>query len=272
MALLLGLVEPPHTRSVSPAGSASSDGAAAPVGRLETGASKTWQAVLDQVEVKLQAMGFQATTRVKTTGTLRDKLRRPGAPMLKDIHDLAGARIVVSGDRIEQDEAGARIREAFAECPKPPLVVDRRQNPSFGYRALHVVVFPEKIPVEIQIRTGLQDGWAQIVESLGDSWGRGIRYGSGPDDPDALNSNAPWLTRAQTMDILMELAERIDAYESVIQEQRPLGEWVMSDPEASPELMARWSALTAEYTAASQALGIALSRLTRNDNAPGGSE
>lgn len=148
--------------------------------RLLAQVADAWQAVLDQVEVKLQAIGFQATTRVKTTGTLRDKLRRPGAPMLKDIHDLAGARIVVNGDRIEQDEAGARIREAFADCPKPPLVVDRRKNPSFGYRALHIVVFPEKIPVEIQIRTRLQDGWAQIVESLGDSWGRGIRYGSGP--------------------------------------------------------------------------------------------
>lgn len=95
--------------------------------------------------------------------------------------------------------------------------------------------------------------------------------GPARDDADAPNSNAPWLTRAQTMDVLMELAERIDAYESVIQEQRPLGEWIRSDPEASPELMARWSALTAEYTAASQALGIALGRLTRNDNAPGGS-
>jgi len=39
--------------------------------------------------------------------------------------------------------------------------------------------------VEIQIRTGLQDMWAQITEKLADKWGRGIRYGEDPENPDA---------------------------------------------------------------------------------------
>jgi hypothetical protein len=47
-----------------------------------------------------------------------------------------------------------------------------------------VVVTTQDIPVEIQVRTWRQDQWAQIVETLGDKWGRGIRYGDGPNDPD----------------------------------------------------------------------------------------
>lgn len=31
---------------------------------------------------------------------------------------------------------------------------NRRETPSYGYRAVHVIVFPDGIPVEIQIRTG----------------------------------------------------------------------------------------------------------------------
>ena len=46
-------------------------------------------------------------------------------------------------------------------CKTP---IDRRKNPTYGYRAVHVIVYWDGIPVEIQIRTELQDTWAQIVE------------------------------------------------------------------------------------------------------------
>lgn len=144
--------------------------------------------VLDQVERQLGELGFEAVTRVKTTGTLVDKLRRDKTLKLRSIHDFAGARIVLGLDatRLDQDVAAARIAEEFASCAKPSIMKDRRTTPSHGYRAVHVIVFPADIPVEIQIRTKLQDVWAQLNESLGDRWGRGLRYGDGPDQPDAL--------------------------------------------------------------------------------------
>jgi hypothetical protein len=40
-----------------------------------------------------------------------------------------------------------------------------------------VIIQADDIPVEVQIRTDLQDSSAQIVERLGDRWGRGLRYG-----------------------------------------------------------------------------------------------
>ena len=144
-----------------------------------------YQTVLDTVEEKLARLGYQATTRVKTTGTLVDKLRRPPHLTLKTIHDVAGARIVIDGGRLDQDEVATRIMETFADCPKPPELIDRREKPSHGYRAVHVVVYEDGPPVEIQIRTEHQDTWAQITEKLDDAWGRGLRYGLGPDQPDS---------------------------------------------------------------------------------------
>ncbi len=82
--------------------------------------AQDYQAVLDKVEEKLQDLGYQATTRVKTTGTLIDKLRRSPHLKLKVIHDVAGARIVIDGDRAEQDQVADRIVETFAHCPRAP--------------------------------------------------------------------------------------------------------------------------------------------------------
>ena len=176
-----------------------------------------YQAVLDRVEERLAELGFQATTRVKTTGTLVDKLRRDCTLKLKSIHDLAGARIVIDGTRHDQDVARDRIVDAFAACSKPPIVKDRRQAPSHGYRAVHVIVFPEDIPVEIQIRTVPQDRWAQAAESLGDSWGRGLRYGEGPDEPNSVAGSpfAPSLTRAQVVEKWTQVSDLIARMEQL---------------------------------------------------------
>jgi ppGpp synthetase/RelA/SpoT-type nucleotidyltranferase len=174
-----------------------------------------YQVVLDQVEAKLRGLGLQATTRVKTTSTLIDKLRRQPELQLNTIRDIAGARIVIDGGRWEQDQVTDRIIEAFASCPRAPRLIDRRKAPSHGYRAVHVVVFEDGIPVEIQIRTKIQDTWAQITEKLGDAWGRGLRYGLGPDQPDLLvdPANPDSVTRGKVIETLVTLSQNIDQIE-----------------------------------------------------------
>lgn len=179
--------------------------------------AEAYQAVLDKVEERLQSLGYQATTRVKTTGTLVDKLRRPPYLKLKSIRDVAGARIVIDGGRWEQDQVAERIKEAFADCPKAPELIDRREKPSYGYRAVHVVVYEDGTPVEIQIRTKLQDTWAQITEKLGDAWGRGLRYGLGPEQPDlpvVFQGDEDVVTRGEVMEVVAELAKIIDTVEA----------------------------------------------------------
>ena len=173
-------------------------------------AAGMYQAELDAVEERLRHLGFQATTRVKTTGTLVDKLRRTNLS-LASIQDFAGARIVIDGTRQDQDEAVNRIMDAFQDSPRAPQKIDRRERPSYGYRAVHVIVYTETVPVEIQVRTKLQDAWAQISEKLGDIWGRGLRYGLGPDQPDQpLHPASPGsATRTQAIEFLARMAEQV---------------------------------------------------------------
>lgn len=105
--------------------------------------------------------------------------------------------------------------EAFAGCAKPAELIDRRETPSHGYRAVHIIVFPDGVPVEIQLRTKLQDSWAQITEKLGDAWGRGLRYGLGPDDPDTPLAQGETVTRRDIMGVVAELGDAISNLEAV---------------------------------------------------------
>jgi ppGpp synthetase/RelA/SpoT-type nucleotidyltranferase len=120
------------------------------------------------------------TSRIKNTGTILEKLDRQGGSWLKSMQDIAGMRIVQSVDRNGQDELVERVAGLFADCPRVPRIVDRRVTPSHGYRAVHVIVFPEDIAVEIQVRTRFQHEWADTFEKLADRIGRDIRYGAPP--------------------------------------------------------------------------------------------
>ena len=175
---------------------------------------RAYQAVLDEVKQHLSDLGFSSTTRVKTQGTLLEKLKREQGMRLSRVQDLAGARIVVS-DRLEQDEARDRICSHFTAMGHACRVRDRREEPSHGYRAVHVIVQYDGIPVEVQIRTGPQDSWAQIVERLGDRWGRALRYGGEPEVPDAeVQIGELTTTRRDLLRTVIETSDYIDLFES----------------------------------------------------------
>jgi ppGpp synthetase/RelA/SpoT-type nucleotidyltranferase len=142
---------------------------------------ESYREALQTVRTELLRLDLRSTARLKTISTTLDKLRL-GISSLGTIHDLAGARVVVGAGYEAQDRTAARIKAAFTGAVTP-RVIDRRHDPRSGYRAVHVVVVRiGNIPVEIQVRTELQDFWAQIFERLGDVWGRQIRYGGVPDE------------------------------------------------------------------------------------------
>jgi ppGpp synthetase/RelA/SpoT-type nucleotidyltranferase len=175
---------------------------------------RAYQVVLDEVKAQFVELGYSPTTRVKTQGTLIEKLQREGGMRLSRVQDLAGARIVVS-DRLEQDGARDRICAHFTAAGHACRVRDRREAPSHGYRAVHVIVQFGGIPVEVQIRTELQDSWAQIVERLGDQWGRGLRYGAGPEMPSAeVRIGDSVYTRQWVLATLLTTSAYINAAES----------------------------------------------------------
>lgn len=181
--------------------------------------------VVDRIRTGL---GLSATPRVKVTRTIMEKLKRSHRAHLGEIQDLAGARLAPEGlDRGAQDRLCHELVELFADGTRPPRVEDRRERPSEGYRAVHVVVFVQELPVEIQVRTPLQHSWAEYFEKLGDEWGRGIRYGEGPDlDMLMRRLDVPRQDRekarqdltvslAHHLSVVSELAELIDGFEQL---------------------------------------------------------
>jgi ppGpp synthetase/RelA/SpoT-type nucleotidyltranferase len=173
-------------------------------------APAAYQEVLGQVKLDLRDLGFAPTDRVKATTTMIDKLRRTPGMDLSRMQDLAGARITVR-NLAAQDEAKDKISEFYTTQGSPVREIDRRIDPRFGYRAMHLVVRVDELPVEIQIRTELQDSWAQIVERLGDTWGRGIRYGQEPEDAETIVAtyDEEVFDRRDLLALLMTLSDAI---------------------------------------------------------------
>jgi len=59
---------------------------------------------------------------------------------------------------------------------------DRRVIPSHSYRADHIIVEVSGRLVEIQVRTTLQNLWADLSERLADRFDPAIKYGGGPEE------------------------------------------------------------------------------------------
>jgi hypothetical protein len=77
----------------------------------------------------------------------------------------------------EQDMFASKLAEAFPGAS----VTDRRQRPSHGYRALHMIARMFNKPIEIQIRTSLQHSWAEFSEKCSDTVDPAVKYGGGPE-------------------------------------------------------------------------------------------
>ncbi len=122
-------------------------------------------------ELSQKPTGRQA----KSTASIIDKLRRESI-RLTQIQDIAGCRIVVP-DIAEQD----RIVSLLPDLGGNVSVADRRNKPSNGYRAVHVIYKIDGKPIEIQVRTRLQHLWAEWSEKLSDLFDPGIKYGKGPE-------------------------------------------------------------------------------------------
>lgn len=130
-----------------------------------------YDVVVDRIRAEL---GLEASGRpAKSTSAIVDKLRR-GTMRLTQMQDIAGCRIVVP-DIPMQGRLIATLDQMFEVT-----VVDRRAQPSHGYRAVHVIATSSGLPVEIQIRTDLQHVWAELSEKLADAFGIDTKYGGGP--------------------------------------------------------------------------------------------
>lgn len=124
-------------------------------GRLRTGVTDPDLRLLDEyrksfcedydrvIEELRTRIGLELSGRpAKSTTAIVDKLKR-GSMRLSQMQDIAGCRTTVK-DIATQNNIVSAIVEIF-----PATIIDRREQPSHGYRAVHVIVRPNVLPIEI---------------------------------------------------------------------------------------------------------------------------
>ncbi|MFP5225025.1 MAG: hypothetical protein ACLGH3_05670 [Actinomycetota bacterium] len=157
----------------------------------------------NQVLVALLELGLSATSRQKSTLSIVDKLRRERT-RLATMQDLVGARLVLRpGEGLEdQDRVVGTILSAVSGETK---TVDRRSDPRYGYRAVHVILTMGHLNMEIQVRTHLQHLWAEVMEKGADKLGRELRY----TEPAGLSSGIP----RTFSEVMMSISDAIASVE-----------------------------------------------------------
>jgi putative GTP pyrophosphokinase len=133
--------------------------------------TKAYEIVVGNIR---QDLALEPTGRpAKSTTSISEKLRRESI-RLTQIQDIAGCRLTVA-DIAEQNSVVQSLTNLFEKT----TIVDRRQRPSHGYRAVHVIVHSLDKMIEIQVRTSLQHLWAELSEKLSDIIDPAIKYGAG---------------------------------------------------------------------------------------------
>jgi putative GTP pyrophosphokinase len=134
------------------------------------------ETLVDEVRWVADSLGVRAqigTRPAKTTQSIIRKLVRERT-RLSRMQDIGGCRAVV---RLMEDQ-DALLSELVQRHPDWH-VDDRRINPRYGYRAVHMVT-PAPLPVELQIRTTFQQLWADTSERF-DRRSPGVKYGLGSE-------------------------------------------------------------------------------------------
>lgn len=167
----------------------------------------------------------------KSTTSIIDKLRRESI-RLTQIQDVAGCRIIVA-DVPEQERVVMSLSSAFPGA----TVVDRRANPSHGYRAVHIIASVAAKFVEIQVRTFMQHVWAETSEKLSDTIDPGLKYGEGPEAYRTMLEHASRGVQAVELleSALLKSTERSEEFRQLLLEAREELRGIMNDIVSSVE-------------------------------------
>lgn len=117
----------------------------------------------------------RVSQRLKKFATIVDKLARFEGMKLSRMEDIGGCRVVVPSMSESRDLA-RRLKKNWVVTRDRDYVVDPKPD---GYRARHLVAVKDGRAIEVQIRTVLQDFWANTVERDGRRSGVGLKFGEG---------------------------------------------------------------------------------------------
>ena len=161
------------------------------------------------------AGGAPVTYRLKRFETTVEKLRRLTSDLAR-LEDIGGCRVVVPAMREQRDILGL-VRREFEVIRER----DYQVEPRGGYRALHLVVRSQGKAVEVQLRTELEDQWANTVERLAERLDPQIKYGAGPSGV------------GQTLDSVSQMFGRFDKIGEPIYQYRAAFEAIRDDLEGA---------------------------------------
>jgi ppGpp synthetase/RelA/SpoT-type nucleotidyltranferase len=138
-------------------------------------------APLNEVAAKLrdyvaEVSELDVSQRLKRLPTIADKLVRLPTMKLATMGDIGGVRGVVP-DQAAAYQVVERLREDWPITRFSDYVVTPKAD---GYRALHLVTRHDDRLIEVQVRTPLQDDWANTVEILSRSVVPDLKFGGGP--------------------------------------------------------------------------------------------
>lgn len=110
---------------------------------------------------------IEVSRRLKRIVTMINKLDRFPSGDVTGLHDIAGVRAVLP-TIADVREVASILEDRLILIRPRDYIAEPRDS---GYRALHLVAREADLRVEIQLRTALQDTWANLVEQLGASEG-----------------------------------------------------------------------------------------------------
>ncbi len=139
--------------------------------------AEAYETVVGAIKNKLR---LELTGRPKSNVSIIQKLRRESI-RLTQMQDIAGCRMIVT-DIASQDAVVQSLKGLFEDI----AIIDRRQQPSHGYRAINAIVRCQERLVEVQVRTQLQQVWAELSEKISDVVDQAIKYGEGDEEIQAI--------------------------------------------------------------------------------------
>lgn len=117
------------------------------------------------------------TQRLKRTSTIGDKLTREPTMEITQMQDIGGVRARLP-DIDHLYAVSRRLKKTWTIQRTRDYVAEPKQS---GYRALHHIVRRDGRLIEVQLRTAVQDAWANQVEDDGHATGVGLKFGRGAD-------------------------------------------------------------------------------------------
>jgi len=115
--------------------------------------------------------------RLKKLPTILGKLVRTPGMKLARMEDIGGVRAVISSQDAAYRVAG-RLRKNWTITRFRDYVAEPKAD---GYRALHLINRNHGRLIEVQLRTRLQDAWANSVEIDARRVAPGLKFGTGPE-------------------------------------------------------------------------------------------